>query len=45
MPLTANPPGSALWRAETALRDAELHTPENRQAPLYARLAFVDTCL
>ncbi|WAW94686.1 Gfo/Idh/MocA family oxidoreductase [Xanthomonas citri pv. malvacearum] len=26
-----------------ALRDAELHTPENRQAPLYARLAFVDT--
>ncbi|MCC4598873.1 Gfo/Idh/MocA family protein [Xanthomonas melonis] len=26
-----------------ALREAELHTPANRQAPLYARLAFVDT--
>ncbi|PPU42490.1 Gfo/Idh/MocA family protein [Xanthomonas arboricola] len=26
-----------------ALREAELHTPENRQAPLYARLDFVDT--
>lgn len=26
-----------------ALREAELHTPDNRQAPLYARLAFVDT--
>ncbi|NIK08255.1 D-galactose 1-dehydrogenase [Xanthomonas arboricola] len=26
-----------------ALREAELHMPENRQAPLYARLGFVDT--
>ncbi|SMQ96397.1 Gfo/Idh/MocA family protein [Xanthomonas fragariae] len=26
-----------------ALREVELHTPENRQAPLYAKLAFVDT--
>ncbi|PPU91817.1 D-galactose 1-dehydrogenase [Xanthomonas populi] len=26
-----------------ALCEAQLHTPENRQAPLYAKLAFVDT--
>ncbi|MBN6149983.1 Gfo/Idh/MocA family oxidoreductase [Xanthomonas sp. AmX2] len=26
-----------------ALREAELHMPENRQAPLYAALSFVDT--